>query len=149
VSISRTIDSGSPMCVGYINSVITFLEASGFPYSQQHMSNMFTFLIPCKAGMLCIIISTANDCPQTSQMRDGYSYLSNKIIIHHFISTWGIPIEISTEDVRWLTDTKISYLKFTVRYSNNVEICIPATVCPLHGNDLLSANTVQAWLSGC
>jgi hypothetical protein len=48
------------MSTSYINGVTAFLDASRYPYCPQDTSWLFTFLISCKAGMPCIILSVAN-----------------------------------------------------------------------------------------
>jgi hypothetical protein len=60
-------------CVSHVNGVSTFLDASRFPCCLQDTSYVFTFLIPCKAGMPCLIVSMVNHSTNGSIIGDeGY-----------------------------------------------------------------------------
>jgi hypothetical protein len=57
-------------CTCHTNGVAAFLDASRYPSCLQDTSWLFTFLIPYKAGMPCIIVSVANHSTKGSIIGD-------------------------------------------------------------------------------
>jgi hypothetical protein len=109
VHISLTIYGRSVKCVGRVNSLITFQDAPQFSYSLGGTCYMFTILIPCKAGMLCFIISMANDSPQAHRLTPtALTHLAFRTVSFHLLA--GQNVEISTDDMQHYCEAYKQYL---------------------------------------